>query len=108
MTTLKLDKNNNLEFANDFLTLEGQNAIIQDVKNLLLMFKTEYPFDLTMGLPWYDLASFNNKNIISNAVSERILEDSRINSIESLKVDFIQGKLNIEATIYTTEGIVNV
>lgn len=34
----------------------GEQAIKLDIKNLLLMFKTEYPFNLTEGIPWYDKA----------------------------------------------------
>ena len=39
----------------------GEQAIKLDIKNLLLMFKTEYPFNLTEGIPWYDNALKNNK-----------------------------------------------
>ena len=35
MRTLKLDKNNNLTFSNDFLTIDSKEAIKQDIRTLL-------------------------------------------------------------------------
>lgn len=108
MVSLKLDKNNNLEFNNDFLILKEKEAIIQDIKNLLLMFKTEYPFNVSLGIAWYEIATYNNQNIIKNLVKERILSDERIKSIDDLNVSFLNGKLKIEAVLNTTSGVINV
>lgn len=108
MTSLKLDKDNNIVFQNNFLTISNQDAIIQDVRNLLLMFQGEYPFDLTMGIPWYQLATYNNSNIIKNIVKERILEDNRIKSVKHLNVFFENGKMQISAELITDLGIINV
>lgn len=108
MISLKLDKNNNIIFQNNFLTISDQNAIIQDVKNLLLMFQTEYPFDLTMGIPWYELAAYNNSNVIKNTIKERILEDNRIQSVNNLNVFFENGKMQISAELITDLGAINV
>ncbi|HED5303916.1 TPA: hypothetical protein R5A54_001671 [Campylobacter jejuni] len=108
MTSLKLDKNNNIVFQNNFLTISDQDAIIQDVKNLLLMFQTEYPFDLTMGISWYELATYNNSNVIKNTIKERILEDNRIQSVNNLNVFFENGKMQISAELITDLGVINV
>mgnify|MGYP004447251985 CR=1 FL=1 len=108
MKTFKLDKNNNIELKAYFITISGKYAIIQDIKTLLLMFKTEYPFNTDIGLPWYDLASFNNKNKVINAIKERILEDDRIQSVNSLNVDFKGGKMQITMELNTIEGEINV
>ncbi|WP_342251683.1 hypothetical protein [Campylobacter jejuni] len=108
MTSLKLDKNNNIIFQNNFLTISDQDAIMQDVKNLLLMFQTEYPFDLTMGIPWYELATYNNYNVIKNTIKERILEDNRIQSVNNLNVFFENGKMQISAELITDLGVINV
>lgn len=108
MISLKLDKNNNIIFQNNFLTISDQDAIIQDVKNLLLMFQTEYPFDLTMGIPWYELSTYNNPNVIKNTIKERILEDNRIQSVNNLNVFFENGKMQISAELITDLGVINV
>ena len=56
MTTFLRDENNNLVFNSAMNLVAGEQAIKLDIKNLLLMFKTEYPFNLTEGIPWYDNA----------------------------------------------------
>lgn len=108
MTTLKIDKNNNLEFSNDFQTIDSTEAIKQDIKTLLLMWLTEYPFNINQGLNWYQLSTYNNKNDIIIAVKDRILQDKRILNVNSIEVYFNNNILSIEAELETTEGIVNV
>ena len=108
MRTLKLDKNNNLTFSNNLETIESKDAIKQDIKTLLLMWLTEYPFNTNEGLNWYQLATYNNKNDIIAEVKERILQDKRVLNINSIEVSFNNNLLNIEAELETSEGIVNV
>lgn len=108
MTTLKIDKNNNLEFSNDFQTIDSKEAIKQDIKTLLLMWLTEYPFNINEGLNWYQLSTYNNKNDIIIAVKDRILQDKRILNVNSIEVYFNNNILSIEAELETAEGIVNV
>lgn len=108
MTTLKIDKNNNLEFSNDLQTIDSTEAIKQDIKTLLLMWLTEYPFNINKGLNWYQLSTYNNKNDIIIAVKDRILQDKRILNVNSIEVYFNNNILSIEAELETTEGIVNV
>ena len=108
MKTLKLDKNNNLTFSNNLETIESKEAIKQDIKTLLLMWLTEYPFNTNEGLNWYQLSTYNNKNDIIAEVKERILQDKRVLNINSIEVSFNNNLLNIEAELETSEGIVNV
>ena len=108
MTTLKIDKNNNLEFSNDFQTINSKEAIKQDIKTLLLMWLTEYPFNINQGLNWYQLSTYNNKNDIIIAVKDRILQDKRILNVNSIEVYFNNNILSIEAELETIEGVVNV
>ena len=108
MKTLKLDKNNNLTFSNDLQTIDSTEAIKQDIKTLLLMWLTEYPFNINEGLNWYQLSTYNNKNDIIIAVKERILQDKRILNVNSIDVSFNNNLLSIEAELETIEGIVNV
>lgn len=108
MTTLQLDNNNNLVFQSNFLTLSGKEAIRQDIKNLLLMFKGEYPFNIEMGINYYDLLTWNNKDYIKNQIKERVLTDKRIKAIYNLQVGFNQKSLNVNMDLETTEGVINV
>ena len=108
MKTLKLDKNNNLTFSNNLETIESKEAIKQDIKTLLLMWLTEYPFNTNEGLNWYQLSTYNNKSDIIAEVKERILQDKRVLNINNIEVSFNNNLLNIEAELETSEGIVNV
>lgn len=108
MTTLQLDNNNNLVFQSNFLTLSGKEAIRQDIKNLLLMFKGEYPFNVEMGINYYDLLTWNNKDYIKNQIKERVLTDKRIKAIYNLQIGFNQKSLNVNMDLETTEGVINV
>lgn len=108
MTTLQLDNNNNLVFQNNFLTLSGKEAIRQDIKNLLLMFKGEYPFNIEIGINYYDLLTWNNKDYIKNQIKERVLTDKRIKAIYNLQIGFNQKSLNVNMDLETTEGVINV
>lgn len=108
MRSLKLDDNNNLVFKNDFSLIEDKEAIIQDVKTLLLMFKSEYPFDIDVGIDWYGIAAFNDISFIKTQVKSRILEDKRIKSVDSIDISFKNGKLEISADLNTEIGVVNV
>ena len=108
MTTFLRDENNNLVFNSAMNLVAGEQAIKLDIKNLLLMFKTEYPFNLTEGIPWYDNALKNNKATLTYVVSERILQDKRVRNIISLDINFKDRHLNIKAGLNTTEGIIDV
>ena len=63
-----------------------KEAIKQDIKTLLLMWVTEYPFNTNQGLNWYQLSQYNNKNDIIIAVKDRILQDKRILNVNSIDV----------------------
>lgn len=108
MKTLKLDKNNNLVFDYNLRLVDEQDAIKQDIKNLLLMFYTEYPFNILKGINWYEVCSFNDKNSIKNIVSERILQDKRVKSIESIDIEIKQGSLRLDIVLITDKGRINV
>lgn len=108
MVTFNVDKDNNIIADERIQLAEGIEAIKQDIKHLLLMFKTEYPFDLSMGLEWYGLGSKNNKPAITHAVSNRILEDKRIRNIQKIEVSFRGREMTINATLNTIAGVINV
>lgn len=108
MITFLTDENNNIIASEKIETADSIDAIKLDIKHLLLMFKTEYPFDLSMGLEWYGLGSKNNKPAITHAVSNRILEDKRIRNIQKIEVSFRGREMTINATLNTIAGVINV
>lgn len=109
MTSLKLDLNNNLVFASDFILVSDLEAISQDVKTRVLMFQTEYPFNIDLGLPWYDLCISNNINDLQNAIIDRVLEDDRLSSVENIEFLNENGKFKLKMDIITKSGeVINV
>lgn len=109
MVSLKLDNRNNLMFNSNFLTVSENEAVAQDIKNLLLLFKTENPFNLEEGINYYDLANENNRALIEDTIIERILQDGRIKSVKTIVVNFNNMNMNITTQLQLKNGsIINV
>lgn len=106
MRSLQLDKKNNLVFTNNFATLTDEKAVVQDIKNLLLMFITENPFDTEVGLDYYTLANQNNKTTIQNAVIERTMQDDRIQSVKNISIDFQNMNTDIKLSVQLKNGVI--
>ena len=109
MTTFKLDSSNNLQFESNFETISGGEALIQDIRTLLLMFKGEYPFNSDLGIDYYALMGANDRNELINTIFERIKADSRVKSIKNSSVNVNNGKLELTCEILTSWGeVINV
>ena len=104
MTTLQIDDKANLIAVGNFSLLSDVEAVKQDIKTLLKLFKSEYPFDVRMGIDWYNLASQNNRQNIEIAITQRILEDSRVRAIQSINVDFRGGVMNVSLEVRLKDG----
>lgn len=104
MTSFKLDNGNNIVFNSNIVLVSENEAVAQDAKNRLLMFQTEYPFDLEQGIPYYELAKQNNKAVIENAIIERLLEDTRIKSVNTVRVNFVNKKMEIQSNCTLSNG----
>lgn len=109
MTTFKLDSSNNLQFESNFETLSGSVALIQDIRNLLLMFKGENPFDISEGIDYYNLMQKGDLNAIKSAIVDRIKADSRVKTIQNVTISNNKGNLDLSLQILTSWGeLVNV
>ena len=110
MKTFKLNANNNLQFESNFEVLSGSEALIQDIRTLLLMFKGENPFDSSEGIDWYALMQKSDRNAILSAIKDRIKSDSRVKDISNIEFDIDKNqKMNVTLQIETTDGeIINV
>lgn len=104
MITLKLDKDNNLVVGSEILILEGNDALIQDIRNRLGMFLGEYPFDTTLGVDYIGLFSANNQKEIQNAIIQEVKKDNRVSEayIEELKNE--NGRLTIGLKVISQNG----
>lgn len=109
MTTFKLDSKNNLEFESNFETLSGSSALIQDIKTLLLMFKSENPFNTSEGIDYYNLMQRGDLSEIKRVIIERIKSDSRVKTIQNVTISNNKGNLDLSLQILTSWGeLVNV
>lgn len=106
MQSFKLDEFNNLIMFGNISTISDENAVKQDVKTLLRMFNTEYPFDTREGIPYYFLASRNNTQVIKSNVIERVMKDTRVKSVKRIDVNFIGGNMQISLDLILKSGVI--
>lgn len=103
--SIKVDENNNIIFGENFLTCEGNEALVQDIRNLLNLWLGEYPFDFTIGVDYLGMLRSNNLEILISQIQDIINTDSRVSSSS---VSYDRGGLDDEITlnikINTKEG----
>lgn len=105
MQSFKLDEFNNLIMFGNISTVSNDNAVKQDIKTLLKMFNTEYPFDTREGIPYYFLASRNNKQVIKSNIIERVMQDTRVKSVQKIDVNFIAGNMQVSLDVILKNGV---
>lgn len=109
MTTLRLDSHNNIIAGDSFLTLQGNEALRQDIRTRLSMFLGEYPFNTTQGVDYIGLLQDNNRDNIKNAIIAEIKKDSRVAQVTIIKAELDKGVLMLDIQITSTQGeIINV
>lgn len=109
MTTLMLDSHNNIIAGDSFLTIQGNEALRQDVRTRLGMFLGEYPFNTTQGVDYIGLLQDNNRENIKNAIIAEIKKDSRVAQVTIIKAELDRGALMLDIQITSTQGeIINV
>lgn len=91
MTSLMIDDNNNLVFGNDLFIVKGLEALKQDIRTRLGMFKGENPLNLNDGVPYVEMLKSGNRNLFKSTLRNECLKDNRLKnaevSIESFKND---------------------
>lgn len=105
MITFAVDNNNNLLFKSDIIVKSGLDAIVQDVRTRLNMWKGEDIYNLENGIDYKNIIQSNNIQVIKNIIKDEILKDDRIEKIEFLEFNNDFNKLNIKLQIETTEGV---
>lgn len=104
-----LDSHNNIIAGDSFLTLQGNEALRQDIRTRLGMFIGEYPFNTTQGVDYIELLQDNNKDNIKNAIIAEIKKDSRVAQVTIIKAELDRGALMLDIQITSTQGeIINV
>lgn len=105
MTTFAVDNNNNLLFKSNIQIKSGLEAVTQDIRTKLSMWRGEDIYNLDNGLDYSKMIKSNNINLIKNAIKSELKKDDRIQKIEFLEFNNIDSNLNVKIQITTNEGV---
>lgn len=102
--SFKLDSNNNIINNSNFILIYNKDALVQDIKTRLYMYKGEYPFNTNQGIDYIDyMRSGDEKGLLAD-IQKRILEDDRIRNV-SFDVSQDSDVLKIILTLMTGEEV---
>lgn len=79
--SFKLDSNNNIINNSNIITVSDKNALVQDIKTLLYMYKGEYPYNTNKGIDYIAYLQNNDETGLLAAMQQRILEDTRVTNV---------------------------
>lgn len=105
MTTFAIDNNNNLLFKSNIQIKSGLEAVTQDIRTKLSMWRGEDIYNLDNGLDYSKMIKSNNANVIKNTIKSELKKDDRIQKIEFLEFNNIDSNLNVKIQITTSEGV---
>lgn len=80
--SLKVDKNNNILYGDDFFTISGTESLSQDIKTKLSMTKGEYPYNINMGIDYLDYLRSGDKQSLLAEITETVLKDRRVSTCD--------------------------
>ncbi len=102
--SFKLDSNNNIINNSNIITVSDKDALVQDIKTLLYMYKGEYPYNTNKGIDYIEYMRNNDETGLLAAMQQRILEDSRVTNV-TFETDENNGNLKIVLTITSGETV---
>lgn len=79
--SFKLDSNNNIINNSNIITVSDKDALVQDIKTLLYMYKGEYPYNTNKGIDYIEYMRNNDETGLLAAMQTRILEDTRVTNV---------------------------
>jgi hypothetical protein len=106
---LKLDINHDLAIENnEFVFIDGLDAIRQELEIALSFFKGEWFLDKRLGVPYFEkiLGQKPRLNVVNEIYREAILAVNGVQSIFDLNVDYVPSTRKITTTFRaaTIEG----
>lgn len=102
--SFKLDSNNNIINNSNIITVSDKDALVQDIKTLLYMYKGEYPYNTNKGIDYIEYMRNNDETGLLAAMQTRILEDARVTNV-TFETDENNGNLKIVLTITSGETV---
>lgn len=108
MTSFELDKNNNLVVEGYIGIVDNNEALEQDIKNIIMLQKKEYIYDINKGVDWIQFIQTKDAALLLNNIETQIYKDKRVKSviIEASKSD--NNFILIIKTTANDEVIINV
>lgn len=103
--SLKLDDNNNLVFAENFILIDGIESLAQDVTNKLDLWKGEFIYNTEIGLDYLEMLRYNNLDLLKSEIESYISQDERVES--TVITEFREnedGNIEFRSKITTKEG----
>lgn len=79
--SFKLDSNNNIINNSNIITVSDRDALVQDIKALLYMYKGEYPYNTNKGIDYIAYLQNDDETGLLAAMQTRILEDVRVTNV---------------------------
>ena len=98
MISFELDDKNNLVTGGNINTISGNAALIQDIKNALMMWRNEYPFDVTKGIDYAEFIKTQDKQALLFEIQKRITSDYRVQTVD---IDTSKNGRGLSITIKT-------
>lgn len=108
MTTLKLDKNNNMIVEGDICVIDGIDALAQDIKTMITLQPKEYIYNTTKGVDWVKYLQSGDAAELLNNIENEVYSDRRV---KECQIDTNKSNGTLILNINTTsneEVIVNV
>ena len=107
MKTVALDEHNNLIVKNGSLQeKEGIEALAQDIKTRVGLYKGENRFDLSEGIDYDNdmLGKFAGFDYYRQAIRNRIEGNEEVEGVKDRLVSFINGEVEVVADIKSIYG----
>lgn len=102
--SFKLDSNNNIINNSNIVTVSDKDALVQDIKTLLYMYKGEYPYNTNKGIDYIAYLQNNDETGLLAAMQQRILEDTRVTNV-TFETSKESNNLKIVLTITSGETV---
>lgn len=102
--SFKLDSNNNIINNSNIITVSDKDALVQDIKTLLYMYKGEYPYNTNKGIDYIAYLQNNDETGLLAAMQQRILEDTRVTNV-TFETSKESNNLKIVLTITSGETV---
>lgn len=102
--SFKLDSNNNIINNSNIITVSDKDALVQDIKTLLYMYKGEYPYNKNQGIDYISYMRNDDETGLLAAMQTRILEDERVTNV-TFETEKNNGNLKIVLKITNGEEV---